>query len=135
MGNRVLNMHFAMPLRSMAVELMTDGQADSAALELFTNELPAVGLLLFVAARENTGFIVNRIWAAIKREALAVGAEGVSTRPTSTAPSATTAEGLRGERAPNPPRPRSDGDAVEAWNGCSPPSERPWSCCWPSSCW
>jgi len=33
----------------------------------------------FVAHRESTGFIVNRIWAAIERESLAVVADGVST--------------------------------------------------------
>ena len=32
----------------------------------------------FEARRESTGFIFNRIWAAIKREALAVVAEGVA---------------------------------------------------------
>lgn len=76
---RVLNMHFAMPPRSMAVELMTDGRTDPAVLELLSRELPAFGLLPFVAAKESTGFIFNRIWAAIKRESLAVVAEGVST--------------------------------------------------------
>lgn len=76
---RVLNMHFAMPPRSMAVELMSDGCTDPAALNLLARELPAFGLLPFIAARESTGFIFNRIWAAIKRESLAVVAEGVST--------------------------------------------------------
>jgi 3-hydroxybutyryl-CoA dehydrogenase len=41
--------------------------------------LPAYGLLPFHVHKESVGFIYNRIWAAIKRESLAVVAEGVST--------------------------------------------------------
>ena len=41
--------------------------------------LPAYGLLPFHVLKESVGFIYNRIWAAIKRESLAVVAEGVST--------------------------------------------------------
>lgn len=76
---RVLNMHFAMPPRSMAVELMSDGQTAAGALDFLARELRAFGILPFVAAKESTGFIFNRIWAAIKRESLTVVAEGVST--------------------------------------------------------
>lgn len=76
---RVLNMHFAMPPRSMAVELMSDGQTADGVLELLDRELRVFGLLPFIAAKESTGFIFNRIWAAIKRESLVVVAEGVST--------------------------------------------------------
>ncbi len=76
---RVLNMHFAMPPASMAVELMTDGRTDDAIFGLLDRELRRFGLLPFVAEKESTGFIYNRIWAAIKREAMAVVGEGVST--------------------------------------------------------
>jgi 3-hydroxybutyryl-CoA dehydrogenase len=40
---------------------------------------PSFGLVPFRVRRESVGFIYNRIWAAIKREALAVVAEGVAT--------------------------------------------------------
>jgi 3-hydroxybutyryl-CoA dehydrogenase len=40
--------------------------------------LPEFGVHPFEARRECTGFIFNRIWAAIKRESLAVVAEGVA---------------------------------------------------------
>lgn len=40
------------------------------------------GLHPVVALKESTGFIFNRIWAAIKREVLAVLAEGVATPET-----------------------------------------------------
>lgn len=78
-AERVLNMHFAMPPESMAVEIMTDGQTDPAIIERLAELVPAYGLLPFVAQKESTGFIFNRIWAAIKRESLAVVADGVST--------------------------------------------------------
>lgn len=76
---RVLNMHFAMPPQNMAVELMSDGETDTDIIDFLEQRLPDFDLLPFVARRESTGFIFNRIWAAIKRESLEVVAEGVST--------------------------------------------------------
>lgn len=76
---RVFNMHFAMPPRSMAVELMSDGQTADGVMELLDRELRVFGLEVYIARAESVGFIFNRIWAAIKREALTVAAEGVST--------------------------------------------------------
>jgi 3-hydroxybutyryl-CoA dehydrogenase len=76
---RVLNMHFALPPQNMAVELMSDGETDPAIIEFLTTRLQDFDLLPFVARKESTGFIFNRIWAAIKRESLEVVAEGVST--------------------------------------------------------
>lgn len=76
---RVLNMHFYMPPRQNAVDLMGDGQTDQAIIDLLLERLPRYGVIPFVAHRESTGFIFNRIWAAIKRESLAVVADGVST--------------------------------------------------------
>lgn len=40
--------------------------------------LPTYGLTPFEAKAQSVGFIYNRIWAAIKRESLAVAAEGVA---------------------------------------------------------
>ena len=76
---RVLNMHFYMPPQAPAVELMSSGATDPAVIPLLVEQLPRFGLVPFEVLRESTGFIYNRIWAAIKREALAVVAEGVST--------------------------------------------------------
>jgi 3-hydroxybutyryl-CoA dehydrogenase len=72
-------MHLAMPPQNMAVELMSDGETDPAVIEFLEARFPDFGLLHFVARKESTGFIFNRIWAAIKRESLEVVAEGVST--------------------------------------------------------
>ncbi|POX43194.1 3-hydroxybutyryl-CoA dehydrogenase [Streptomyces sp. Ru73] len=76
---RVLNMHFYMPPQQVAVDLMSSGHTDRAVLDFLLRELPRYGVHPFEARRESTGFIFNRIWAAIKRESLAVVADGVST--------------------------------------------------------
>ncbi|MGW1604702.1 3-hydroxyacyl-CoA dehydrogenase family protein [Streptomyces eurythermus] len=76
---RVVNMHFYMPPAQNAIDLMSDGHTDPAVLALLMEELPKYGVFPFEARKESTGFIFNRIWAAIKREALSVVAEGVST--------------------------------------------------------
>ncbi|MEV0697979.1 3-hydroxyacyl-CoA dehydrogenase family protein [Saccharopolyspora sp. NPDC050389] len=76
---RVVNMHFYMPPVQPAVDLMSSGRTDRAVLDLLLKELPGYGVHPFEAHRESTGFIFNRIWAAIKREALSMVAEGVST--------------------------------------------------------
>ena len=60
------------------VELMSCGQTDPAVIELLVERLPGYGLTPYVVQRESMGFIFNRIWAAIKRETLAVVAEGVA---------------------------------------------------------
>ncbi|WP_425838297.1 3-hydroxyacyl-CoA dehydrogenase family protein [Streptomyces fractus] len=76
---RVLNMHFYMPPTQNAVDLMSDGATDPAIIELLKAELPRYGVHPFEARQESTGFIFNRVWAAVKREALAVVDEGVTT--------------------------------------------------------
>ncbi|GII97880.1 3-hydroxybutyryl-CoA dehydrogenase [Sediminihabitans luteus] len=76
---RALNMHFYMPPVQNAVDLMSDGETAPEVMELLKQELPAYGVFPFEARRESTGFIFNRFWAAMKREALAIIEEGVST--------------------------------------------------------
>ena len=75
---RLCNMHFYMPPEVNAVELMSDGQTDRGLLDTLLTVLPEFGVYPFEARRESSGFIFNRIWAAIKRESLAVVAEGVA---------------------------------------------------------
>jgi 3-hydroxybutyryl-CoA dehydrogenase len=76
---RLLNLHFFMPPGIRACEIMSCGQTDPGVIDRLTEVLPSYGLDPFVARKESLGFIYNRIWAAIKREALAVAAEGVAT--------------------------------------------------------
>ncbi len=75
---RVLNMHFYMPPAVRSVELMSSGHTDPQIMELLMAELPKYALVPHLVRKQSTGFIFNRIWAAIKRESLLVVAEGVA---------------------------------------------------------
>ncbi|KAF4629810.1 hypothetical protein G7Y89_g8334 [Cudoniella acicularis] len=76
---RVMNTHYMMPPDNRMVELMTDGETDEELFPWYAERLREVGMSPFIAQKESTGFIFNRVWAAIKREVLTVLAEGVST--------------------------------------------------------
>lgn len=76
---RVLNIHFYMPPNQAAVDVMSCGETDRDVIDFVMETLPQFGLYPFEARRESTGFIFNRVWAAVKRESLEVVAEGVST--------------------------------------------------------
>ena len=76
---RVLNIHFYMPPKQNAVDVMSCGETDRDVIDFVLATLPQFGLYPFEARRESTGFIFNRVWAAVKRESLEVVAEGVST--------------------------------------------------------
>jgi 3-hydroxybutyryl-CoA dehydrogenase len=76
---RVLNIHFYMPPKQNAVDIMSCGKTDRGVLDFILETLPHFGLYPFEARKESTGFIFNRVWAAVKRESLEVVAEGVST--------------------------------------------------------
>jgi 3-hydroxyacyl-CoA dehydrogenase len=76
---RILNLHYYMPPVCMVVELMTDGYTADGIFPFMVQRLRDAGMLPFVARKESTGLIFNRIWAAIKREVLTILAEGVST--------------------------------------------------------
>lgn len=76
---RVLNMHYYMPPGNRVVELMTDGFTHDVIFPHLVEKLRGIGFHAFVARKESTGLIFNRLWAAIKREVLTILAEGVST--------------------------------------------------------
>jgi 3-hydroxyacyl-CoA dehydrogenase len=75
---RVLNTHYYMPPKNMIVELMTDGFTEEGIFPFMTDRLRETGALPYVARKESTGFIFNRLWAAVKRETLTILSEGVS---------------------------------------------------------
>jgi 3-hydroxybutyryl-CoA dehydrogenase len=75
---RLCNTHFYMPPEVTGLDLMSDGQTDRGLLDTLLAVLPEFGVFPFEARKECTGFIFNRVWAAIKRESLAVVAEGVA---------------------------------------------------------
>lgn len=76
---RFLNTHYGQPPEAPQVELVTDGHTNERIFDILGAELPKHGFVTAVAHKESVGFIINRVWAAVKREALAVVAEGVST--------------------------------------------------------
>lgn len=77
-ADRMLNTHFYMPPGSTVLDVMSDGVTSPEILEFVLKTFPDYGLHPFLVRKESTGFIFNRIWAAIKREALEVVYEGVS---------------------------------------------------------
>lgn len=77
-ADRILNTHFYMPPHQIAVDVMSCGSTSQEVLDFVLAAYPEYGLRPFLVRKESTGFIFNRIWAAIKRESLAVVAEGVS---------------------------------------------------------
>jgi 3-hydroxybutyryl-CoA dehydrogenase len=76
---RVMNMHFFAPIwvRTM-VELMTCGQTDESVLQRAQAFGQELGLVAPIIRTESKGFIINRIWRAVKRESLRVMDEGVA---------------------------------------------------------
>jgi 3-hydroxybutyryl-CoA dehydrogenase len=77
---RVMNMHFFAPIwiRTM-VELMTCGQTEESVLQRAQAFSREIGLVAPIVRIESKGFIINRIWRAVKRESLRVMDEGVAT--------------------------------------------------------
>lgn len=67
-----------MPPNNRVFELMTDGQSDEAIFLFFIERLKVIGYHPIVAREESIGFVINRLWAAIKRETLTILSEGVS---------------------------------------------------------
>ncbi|WP_055529925.1 3-hydroxyacyl-CoA dehydrogenase family protein [Streptomyces graminilatus] len=77
---RVVNTHFFTQLPACRiVEVMSSGTTDPDVMKRLMTVLPEFGLRPYEVRGESTGFIFNRIWAAIKRESLMVAAEGVAT--------------------------------------------------------
>lgn len=77
--SRILNTHYYMPPQNNIVELMTDGFTDPRIIEFMVERQREAGTTPYVARKESTGFIFNRLWAAVKRETMMILAEEVST--------------------------------------------------------
>lgn len=75
---RILNMHYYMPPACMVVELMTDGHTHADLISFMVDRSKEAATIPYIARKESTGFIFNRLWAAVKREVLTILAEGVS---------------------------------------------------------
>lgn len=78
--DRLVNLHFYVrPWERRVVELMTSGESDEARIEAVERFMQRLGFRVFVLRRPSFGLLYNRIWAAVKREALAIVDEGVAT--------------------------------------------------------
>lgn len=76
---QILNVHFTMPPMINTIELMTGGFTDPKVIQVVKDLVDGCGMIPVVAKRESTGFIFNRLWAAVKREIMFILAEDVST--------------------------------------------------------
>ncbi|KAK4103453.1 NAD(P)-binding protein [Parathielavia hyrcaniae] len=78
--HRLLNTHYLIPPRNRMVELMSSGATSGAVLPFLAAQMRRVGFTPVVVPRDiqSRGFVFNRIWAATKRETLAVLSEGVA---------------------------------------------------------
>jgi 3-hydroxybutyryl-CoA dehydrogenase len=74
---RVVNTHYYMPPDRNGVEIMSCGHTDPAIIEKLMVETKRHGFVPFHVKKDSLGFIFNRLWAAIKRESLAIVADGV----------------------------------------------------------
>ncbi len=76
---RLLNMHFFAPVwvRSM-LELMTCGETSDEVIATAKRFGRSLGLVTAIVRGQSKGFIINRIWRAVKRESLRVVDEGVA---------------------------------------------------------
>ena len=76
---RFLNTHFFQPIwtRSM-LEVMSNGQTSPEVIATAKAFGDSLGLATIVVRKDSKGFVINRIWRAIKRESLRVADEGVA---------------------------------------------------------
>jgi 3-hydroxyacyl-CoA dehydrogenase len=78
--HRLLNTHYFIPPRNRMVELMSSGATAPPIFSFLAGQMRRVGFAPVIVPRDiqSRGFVFNRIWAACKRETLAVLAEGVA---------------------------------------------------------
>ncbi|PWY77050.1 NAD(P)-binding protein [Aspergillus heteromorphus CBS 117.55] len=74
-----VSLHSYWPPETPAIEIMGSTQTPSETISLLMQQTKAHGFDPFHVKRPSTGYIYNRIWAAIKRESLLTLSEGVAT--------------------------------------------------------
>jgi 3-hydroxyacyl-CoA dehydrogenase len=77
--HRILSAHTYWPPETSAIELMGHQDTDSKIIPLLMDRCREHGFSPFHVKKDSMGYIYNRIWAAIKREALLTASEGVAT--------------------------------------------------------
>ena len=77
--DRVLNTHFVQPIwQHPFVELMKGTKTIDAVLDKVDCFMQSIGMLTVRVRKESTGFVFNRIWRAVKKEALKVVDQGIA---------------------------------------------------------
>jgi len=76
---RCVSLHSYWPPETTAIEVMPTKDTTPEIVPLLMHQCKAHGFTPFHVKKNSNGYIYNRIWAAIKREALFVAAEGVAT--------------------------------------------------------
>ncbi|CAF3609077.1 unnamed protein product [Fusarium graminearum] len=77
--SRFLSAHSYWPPEVPEIEIMGHETTDPSHIDLMTKQCKVHGFSPFHVKKPSMGYIYNRIWAAIKREALLTAAEGVAT--------------------------------------------------------
>jgi len=78
--DNVLNLHFVQPVwKHPFVELMRGTATSDETFEALREFARSIGVIPFRVRCESTGFIFNRIWRAVKKEALRVVDLGIAT--------------------------------------------------------
>jgi 3-hydroxybutyryl-CoA dehydrogenase len=76
---RVANLHFFHPMpERLMVEIGPGTQTSAATMDALERFARRIRILPLRVQRESTGFIINRVWRAIKKEALKVADSGVA---------------------------------------------------------
>lgn len=75
---RILSAHSYWPPETSAIEIMGHQRTDPKLKSLMMEECRRHGFSPFHVKKDSMGYIYNRIWAAIKREALLAASEGVA---------------------------------------------------------
>ncbi|EXU95096.1 3-hydroxyacyl-CoA dehydrogenase [Metarhizium robertsii] len=78
-AKRVLSAHTYWPPETTVIEIMGHESTDPSLIRTMMERCAAHGFSPFHVRRSSIGYIYNRIWAAIKREALLTAAEGAGT--------------------------------------------------------
>jgi len=76
---RILSAHSYWPPETPAIEIMGHDNTNPACVDLMMDRCLQHGFEPFRVKQDSMGYIYNRIWAAIKREALLTASEGVAT--------------------------------------------------------
>ena len=76
---KVLNTHFVQPVwKHPFVELMGGSQTSTETMQSVKSFMESMSLLTIMVRKENTGFVFNCIWRAVKKESLRLLDQGVA---------------------------------------------------------